>query len=161
MLELTIYGIPLAKQSARFCVRPGKHGGQYVHSYQPKKIKDHEKNVRAQIVNQLPDGFTPIQGPIVIEGLTYVFPILKSMSKKIKALAENEYTIVYKDTQPDLNDNLNKGLFDAMEGIVFNNDSQIVLMSNVKKIYGSKPMIHIRLRPITQVEYVEQSNSTI
>ena len=53
--------------------------------------------------------------------------------------------IVYKATKPDLTDNLNKGVFDALQGIIYANDSQIISMDNVKKIYGLLPRVEIEL----------------
>jgi Holliday junction resolvase RusA-like endonuclease len=56
--------------------------------------------------------------------------------------------IIYKHTRPDLTDNLAKGLFDAMESVVFINDSLIVSLDDVKKYYGIQPRIEIELEEI-------------
>ena len=54
----------------------------------------------------------------------FVFPPLKSMKKKtIQDIEAGE--IIYKITKPDLEDNLKKGLNDAMTGIVWTDDSRI------------------------------------
>lgn len=61
----------------------------------------------------------------------------------MKAIEAGE--LVYKATKPDLTDNLNKGVFDALQGIIYANDSQIISMDDVKKIYGQRPRIDIEL----------------
>jgi len=55
---------------------------------------------------------------------------------------------VFKVTKPDLSDNLNKMVFDAMNNLVFKDDSQIVLMENVRKFYGLTPKIIIYLEEL-------------
>jgi Holliday junction resolvase RusA-like endonuclease len=46
---------------------------------------------------------------------------------------------VFKSTKPDLPDNLNKLVFDAMKGIVFTDDKLIVGIENCYKYYGLQP----------------------
>ena len=46
--------------------------------------------------------------------------------------------LIYKTSRPDLQDNLCKGLFDALSGIVFKDDSQIVKVNNLKSITAYK-----------------------
>jgi len=54
----------------------------------------------------------------------------------------------YKTTAPDLTDNLQKALWDALEGLIFTNDGIICSMNNVQKIYGMTPGIIIHLKGI-------------
>lgn len=54
----------------------------------------------------------------------------------------NGFTVP-KITKPDLTDNLSKGVFDALEGIVFLNDSQIFAVKESYKLYSEKPGIRI------------------
>lgn len=49
----------------------------------------------------------------------------------------------YKKSRPDL-DNLIKFYLDAMQGIVYKDDSQIVSL-NAQKVYGSENMVHIKI----------------
>jgi len=46
--------------------------------------------------------------------------------------------VIYKTTKPDLVDNLMKGLFDAMKGVVFIDDA-LVCKTETEKIYGLVP----------------------
>ena len=145
-LYFQILGIPFAKQSFRFAQLKNKSGKSFMVKYQPKKVHEGEKNIRAQIIDQLPSHFIPWTGAVKINHAIFEFPILKSMSKKDKL--ECQEHLVYKTTKPDLMDNLMKGLFDAMKGIVFSDDSQICQMNNISKIYSTTPMINIELEEI-------------
>lgn len=137
-----ILGEPKPKQSARFC-----KVGKFMRSYQTADVKRTEGDIRLQIISQLPKGFEPTAKPIKITKLHYIFSIPKGFTKsKLKAIQMGE--IFYKSTKPDLTDNLAKGLFDAMQGIVFINDSQICSMDNVKKYYGITPKIVIEMEEI-------------
>lgn len=164
-LSLFIKGIPFAKQSARFHSMVRLSSGKTTNfdnfkkyhshdhdayiltkSYQKKEIKEKEQDIRQQVISQLPFDFKPFDCPLIVEKLDFIFPPLKSFNNTIKNGLLNPKFIIYKITKPDINDNLNKGLFDAMEGVVFLNDSQIVEMRNVRRIYGPIPGIDIRFR---------------
>lgn len=133
-MRLIVLGIPFAKQSFS-CNRNG-------HKYQTRKVKLGEKSVKAQVEAQLPDRFVRFTGPVIVKELLFVFPPLKSFSKDL--LLQMEFgTRVYKSTRPDLTDNLQKGLFDAMQGVVYLNDSQICHVERACKVYGSPPRIEI------------------
>ncbi len=135
-LKFIIYGIPKAKQSFRFTKKGLK--------YKPKDIKEAERNIEMQVRKQLPSGFKVIDEPLKINKLHYIFPVPRSFSKKVHQKIE-QGLIVYKQTKPDLTDNLSKTVMDALEGIVFTNDSRIISMDNVKKIYGVAPRIEIEI----------------
>lgn len=137
-----IKGIPFAKQSFRFTQLKSKTKKTFMIKYQPKKIIKEEKNIRAQIVAQLPEGFQPFTKAVVIRSLCFMFPLPKSSTKKRKDLVDLGAN-VYKITRPDLTDNLMKGLFDAMKGVVFLDDSQVALIQRVSKIYHTTPGIKI------------------
>lgn len=144
---LIIYGEPKAKQSAKFAKI-----GKFIKSYQPKKIQNAEANIKMQILAQIkafyPQGFDLFSGNVAVKKLHYVFSPLKSFTKK-KMAEVKEGVMVYKNTKPDLSDNLNKMLFDAMQGIVYDNDSRVVSMDNVKKYYGLRPRIEIIIEEIS------------
>jgi Holliday junction resolvase RusA-like endonuclease len=52
----------------------------------------------------------------------------------------------FKHTKPDLHDNLNKALFDALEGIVWERDQNVVAMDDVKKYYATTNKIILYLQ---------------
>ena len=144
-IEITILGEPSSKQSARFRIAKNKAGKQFISSYQPKEIVNKEATIAAVVQSQLPKDFIPFDCPIMAT-VSYIFPIPKSMPKsKVKAITEGN--IVYKDTKPDLSDNLNKGLFDALAGIVYINDSRVVSLMAVK-YYGLVPKTIISFQKV-------------
>ena len=112
--------------------------------HQPKKITDEENTIKALAISQIPFGFKPFDDAIIIHRLEFVFPPLKSFSK-IKRMQIAEGMVLYKTTKPDLNDNLCKGLFDALEGVLYLNDSQICEKINTRKVYGLRPGITLEV----------------
>ena len=113
-------------------------------TYQPKSILDYKKKVQEAVQGQLPDGFCCIKAdtPIHITRLHYVFEFPKSFSKKKRS----QEGIHYKYTKPDLHDNLNKALFDALEGVVWERDQNVVSMDDVKKYYSTTDQIIIHIK---------------
>ena len=140
MIQFKILGIPQSKQSARFRIAKKKTGKSFIMSYQKKSVKDTERNIAFDVKSQLPRGFRPFDEPIAVEVL-FVFAPLKSWSKKKIAQLESG-EIIYKETKPDLTDNLMKGLFDAMNGIVFSDDARICQVKS-KKIFGFVPRTEV------------------
>ena len=135
ILKFVILGEPIPKQSARFT----KSG----FAFQPKKIVTAKDNIRTQIINQLPSGFKMISEPLAILNLKFVFSPPQSLKKWQKEILNGD-SLLIKTTKPDL-DNLEKMLYDAMESVVYDNDSKIYQKSNVGKYYGLKPRIEIEL----------------
>jgi Holliday junction resolvase RusA-like endonuclease len=127
---------PVPHQSVRV-TRSGR-------TYQPKRIIDYKKQVQEAVQGQLPGGFSCIKAdtPIHITRLHYVFEYPKSFSKKKR----NEDIMHFKHTKPDLHDNLNKALFDALEGIVWERDQNVVAMDDVKKYYATTNKIILYLQ---------------
>lgn len=128
-----ILGIPKPKQSFRMGVN--KHTGNIM-KYQSKKVTDEHNNIKFDIMSQLPAGFVPLDCPLAMRCI-FVFPLPKTTTKKKREFMAAG-NILYKDTRPDLQDNLTKGVADAMEGVVFINDSRIAQVES-KKIYGDVP----------------------
>ena len=134
-MKLTILGIPFSKNSQKLSF----HG----HMYQTPKVKRGESNIQAQILCQIPPDFKPWTGGVAVNRILFVFPWLTSHSKKARASGE-----LRKTTKPDLTDNLMKGLFDAMQGVIYVNDSQVCHLGNADKIYGDRPRIEIEIEEV-------------
>ena len=117
--------------------RRGRNGGAYT----PKKILDFKKDIAWELSNQLDSDFEIIKAgtPIIVEYLHYCFEFPKStaLKRRIEGLQ--------KTTKPDLLDNLNKAFIDALEGIVFEQDQNIVEVRDLKKFYGESNYIEIKL----------------
>jgi Holliday junction resolvase RusA-like endonuclease len=112
-------------------------------TYQPKKLSDYKEAIRQAVQEQLPDGFLCIKADteIHIKKLHYCYEFPKSFSK----LKRESVTPNYKVTKPDLQDNLNKPLFDALEGLVWERDQNVVSIQNMRKIYWPENLIKITI----------------
>jgi len=129
----------------RFNLKPTPHQsfrrGRNGVAYTPKKILDFKKDVAWELSNQLNSDFEIIKAgtPIIVEYLHYCFEFPKStaLKRRIEGLQ--------KTTKPDLLDNLNKAFIDALEGIVFEQDQNIVEVKDLKKFYGESNYIKIKL----------------
>lgn len=122
-------------QSVRF-TRSGR-------SYKPKKIVDYQAYVIKLVSDQLPEGFEiiPAGTLIFIDQLHYQYAYPKAFSKKKRQQGK-----IYKPTKPDLQDNLNKAFLDALEGVVYEQDQNIVCINNLEKFYGETDKITLTLR---------------
>ncbi len=135
MLNLTVPGVPAAKQRARVC----KTG----FSYTPKKTLNYETFVRELFAVQYP-GFIPLEGPVLLRVRAF-FPIPGGASKRDRQLMESG-TLV-RDKRPDV-DNLVKIIGDALNGLAFRDDGQIAVLE-AKKLYGSNPRLEVEVERIT------------
>lgn len=128
-ITINIPGNPIPKQSARFSIV-----NNHIHKYQPKSITNNKNTIALTALAQLPKDFKPFSSPISAS-ITFAFQPLKSFPKsKLQTL---DTQIFHKPTKPDL-DNLIKQLWDALQSIIFLNDSQIVHI-NARKIYSHTP----------------------
>jgi Holliday junction resolvase RusA-like endonuclease len=112
----------------------------YTDSALVTKTKDYQTLIRAQ----LPTDFKPFENEVHILGIDFVFPILKSMPQKITKAIEDG-AVIYKCTRGDL-DNHMKPIFDAMNTLVYKDDSIIVLLNNVRKFYGTDTKVIVKLK---------------
>jgi Holliday junction resolvase RusA-like endonuclease len=132
-INLTFNIRPIPHQSVRF----GKQG----YSYTPKRVVDYKKNIVTLTKKQLPKNFDMIKSgtPITIEYLHYIFKHPSNFSKKKREV------FTFRTARPDLTDNINKALMDALEGVIFEKDENIVHVKDLKKYYGPEDMIKIKL----------------
>lgn len=73
---------------------------------------------------------------------TFILPIPQSWSKKKQISAIG----TYHTSKPDI-DNLVKGLFDALNGVLWEDDNRVVDMK-AEKIYGEKPGIKLEVKEL-------------
>ena len=86
-----------------------------------------------------------MMGPIWAE-VTYKFPVPKKLKKEILPLLSSGIVVPYMNT-PDLHDNLNKPLFDALQDHFYLDDKQVV-KAHLEKIYAVKPGISLTLNEL-------------
>ena len=121
-VTFTIVGKPCGKGRPKF-----SRQGDYVRTYTPEKTVEYENLVKLAWMQR---GADKMSGVIRASIVAY-FPIPKSVSKK-KQL-EMDGTAFLK--KPDC-DNIAKIILDALNGIAYDDDSQVASLS-VKKIYNS------------------------
>lgn len=137
MITINIDAEPVAKGRAR-STRGGVH-------YTPEKTRQFEALINR---HALAAGAKPIDGPLCLM-VAFYSAVPKSWSKKRRAEALSNGGIC-KTSRPDL-DNLVKAVQDGLNGVLWNDDAQIVEI-HAKKRYAERPTIHIIVGPAS-VDY--------
>lgn len=113
-MRLVIPGTPVPKARPRTVIQGGR-----AHTYTPRKTRQWEETVRAVAMLHRPPA--PYEGPLAV---TMVFYLPKPKSSKRR----------WPSVKPDL-DNLIKACSDALNGVIWRDDSQIVKQTCEKR-YG-------------------------
>ena len=129
--ELVFDGKPVAKARPRFCRR-----GNYVGTYKLSDEQKLEDLYKCSALLQLKEqGLrTPIKKGVAVKlSMEFVFEFPKSCSKKKRTeLIGRPHTI-----KPDF-DNLEKFYKDTLNGILYEDDSQIARIGDSGKTWGEK-----------------------
>lgn len=126
VLNVHVFGLPVPQARPRaFQTSAGR-----IRMYDPATCKDWKRTVLAQVLPAKPPA--PAEGPLVMD-LVFELPRPKSAPKRVQ----------HPTTRPDL-DNLLKAIKDALRGVVYRDDSQIVALTATKK-YGEAPGVSIRV----------------
>jgi len=132
-LRMEVHGEPVPQGRPRF-----RRAGDHVIAYDPAKSRAYKEKVRAEARATAPSE--------PLEGIYRSVP--KSASKrKAGRMLEGR---IRPTTKPDIS-NVLKGVEDALKGIWYKDDSQIVEYGEVSKYYGEEPKI------IVEVEEIEQA----
>ena len=146
--EFVVAGVPIAKSRPRFVKR-----GNFVQTYTPEKTVNYENLVRLSYTQYSGIKFI---GAIRAEIQAY-FPIPKSVSKKKRlAMMCNAEKYIKK---PD-NDNIAKAILDALNGIAYDDDSQVTELL-ITKAYSDKPRAEIKLIGLDEVDFTALMNEPI
>ena len=121
---MVIIGKPMGKERPRFA-----RMGNFVKTYTPGKTKLRESEIQV-LARQEMKGKEIFTGALEVS-MNVGFPIPKSWSKKKTKEATDG--ILKPITKPDL-DNIAKLVLDALNGIVYKDDSQVVELS-ISKFY--------------------------
>lgn len=137
MIQFTIPGQPVAKGRPKFTVRGG-----FASAYTPAKTKAYEALV-AGIARNAMAGRPPSAAPIeVMLELRMEIPASWTKAKRLAA----SMGTVRATKKPDA-DNVLKGVKDACNGIVWVDDSQVVVIT-VRKLYHADPCVVIAVREV-------------
>lgn len=137
MIAFTIPGTPVAKGRPKFARR-----GNFVTTYTPEKTASYENLVRMQ-ADAAMAGRPPIDGATNVEISLMVLPPESWSKKKRAAALAGE---IFPTTKPDV-DNVIKGIFDAMNDIVWKDDKQVVDLV-VRKRYSETPMAKVIVKAL-------------
>lgn len=143
VIELFIPIEPKAIQSVRFAMRGG-----FIRKYQPGKNIKYKQDLKIDTLTQLPDDFEPLTGPLKFQVIYIYAPLSSTTKTKLKFLKEGG--VIMRDKKPDLQDNLSKGLCDALTGILWKDDSQITWCEGFKVISDKGPGIFVRVTPLDE-----------
>lgn len=136
LVQFFVPGKPQGKGRPRAVAR-----GKFVRMYTPAKTATYESTV-ALAASQAMAGREPFTGPV--EALmTMVLPVPSSWSRRKQADATAG--LVVPTTKPDM-DNVVKAVFDAVNGIVWTDDVQVVGL-RVRKVYGATPGVQVIVSP--------------
>jgi len=135
--SFVVYGEPVAQGRGRATVVNGK-----VIVYDPAKSREFKRLVKYVAQAHVPENL--ITSAIILTVRAYI-SIPKNFSKKKRELAlSGELRPV---TKPDIK-NIIAGVEDALEGVIYKNDSQIVEYGASGKWYGDPPRVEVELATV-------------
>lgn len=108
-------------------------------AYTPKEAINYIERLQWQIRPYAPSAV--YMGPVEVD-LTFFLPIPKATSKVSRRMMNNG--TIFHIIRPDL-DNLAYTVTNAMKGIIYDDDSQIV-SCRYRKFYGDQPRIVIKIK---------------
>ena len=136
IINFTIYGEPTAKGRPRFF-----RAGNFVRTYTPKATMQAENDFKIQSLQYKP--IIPYTQEIILS--IRVFKKIPKGFSKIKQIAAENRSL-RPTTKPDW-DNYGKLVCDAMNGIFWKDDSQIV-SAWVEKYYSDRPRIEVSMEAL-------------
>ena len=134
-IELTIEGDPVGKGRPRVTTR-----GKFAHAYTPKKTKNYEQHVRNTYKSKYNFSHM-LHGPLESEVLAF-FPIPKAASKKKKQFMVDN--VIANTHKPDI-DNIEKSILDSLNGLAYDDDSQIISLKGEKR-YSDNPRVELKIK---------------
>jgi Holliday junction resolvase RusA-like endonuclease len=135
-ITFEVPGHPQGKGRAR-----SSNAGGFVRHYTPEKTRSYEGIIRTMAYAEMA-GREPTDQPVELL-VTAIFDVPKSFSKAKRAMALGN--AIKPAKKPDL-DNIAKAITDAMNGVVFKDDAQIVICT-LAKIYGEVPRVVATIKP--------------
>jgi Holliday junction resolvase RusA-like endonuclease len=135
MIVYSVYGEPIGKGRPRFAKR-----GNFVSTYTPQKTKTYEDEIRLMAKAAM-GASEPLETPVTVAIYIRVgIPTSFSKQKRKDALANIERPT----KKPDA-DNILKCFLDAMNGIVYIDDKQVVNI-HLTKVYSEIPAVEVMVK---------------
>ena len=138
-MEIVIYGEPIPQGRPRFT----KTG----HTYDPQRSRNYKQLVRFWVTQHLKkiDDWKPFENALCVD-LTFYMGIPSSWSKK-KRIQAIQGQIRPTSKRLGYADNLCKSVTDAISGLVYVDDSQIVNLG-ISKYYSETPRCVLKVTPL-------------
>ena len=134
MIRFTVPGQPQGKARPRVVSRGG-----YTHAYTPTKTAQYEACVREAYKLSIPPRKPPSGAVEVAIRAYYAVPKSWPLEKRKKALAG----MIPVTVKPDC-DNIIKIICDALNGLAWEDDKQII-WAQVSKAYGAEPRVEVEI----------------
>jgi len=140
MIRFQILGTPVGKGRPRATTMKKKDGSSFVRMYTPGRTVQAENSVLAQALPYKPDA--PLTCPLYMRISAYI--AIPSSFTKAKRMAASEGAI-YPTGKPDA-DNLGKLICDALNGVFYADDKQIVTLYIYKRYtaLAARTVVEIR-----------------
>jgi Holliday junction resolvase RusA-like endonuclease len=139
-INFVVPGQPVGKGRPKFARR-----GNFMTAYTPEKTASYENLVKVKAQEAMQERAL-VEGAVSVEIKLHVM-IPESWSKKKQQAAISHH--VLPTSKPDA-DNVIKGIFDALNGIVWRDDKQVVDLTVVKR-YALTAQAEVKVR---SVEYL-------
>jgi Holliday junction resolvase RusA-like endonuclease len=133
-MNYVVEGTPVGKGRPKFARR-----GKFVSTYTPTKTRTYEDTIKVAARQAMT--IEPLQTPVTV--FVYIsVPIPASYSKKRKEACLSGFEKPMK--KPDV-DNVSKCFLDAMNGIVYVDDVQVISL-HMTKVYNTVGMVEVMVR---------------
>ena len=136
-VAFVIPGTPVGKGRPKFARR-----GNFVSTYTPEKTASYENLVKIKAEEAMA-GRSPFGGACQVQMHLFVTPPASWSQKKQRDALEGR---IYPTSKPDV-DNVVKGIFDGMNGIVWTDDKLACDVVVVKR-FGTVPRAVVEVRPL-------------
>ena len=133
-MKIIIPGEPRGKQRPRFNRKTGT-------TYTPTETAQYEEMVR--LIAKAAYHCKPIEGPVQVM-VTGMYKIPESTTKERRR--KMQLGLVFPEVKPDI-DNVAKIILDALNGIVYKDDKQVVELA-VKKFYDTSPRVIVEVETV-------------
>lgn len=135
-IKFTVPGEPVGKGRPKFDTR-----GPYVRAVTPKKTANYETLVRMEYEAQCGGQFFPKEIALGMEIIIHKAPPASTSERKKREMLFGG--IIFPGKKPDW-DNVGKIVCDALNGVAFHDDAQVVKAS-VEKVYSEKPYLTVTI----------------
>ena len=138
-IAFTVHGKPVGQGRPRTTVRNGR-----AIIYKPETSKRYEAEIAKEAKNAMGET-KPFTGPVSLELSVYKAPPSGATKKQREDMLKGE---IFPTTKPDL-DNVIKAVADALTGVVWEDDKQVVMI-DAAQYFAEEPLVKIEVADIVE-----------